>query len=269
MASDYSNEHWWQTLVEHTDGVARAMEEIVGDLDLPPYLVNVLRRSARLHDLGKAHPSWQERLKGTGGAARPAQYDGHIMAKAPVVDGRRGRRYLRHELASALALLADPSPLNDLDDRDADLVRYLIASHHGRVRMAIRSLTGEVPPMEGAVRRDVIVASPDPSGALAPRQSARALPPHLYALGILAGDELGRIDLGAGEIIEPLTLSLDAMLLGERGGSSSWVERVRRLRDAQEIGPFRLAYYEALLRAADGRADEARATEVHQEESHA
>ena len=38
-------------------------------------------------------------------------------------------------------------------------------------------------------------------------------------------------------------------------GEPSWIERVLRLRDA--IGPFRLAYLEAVLRAADERASAA------------
>ena len=35
-------------------------------------------------------------------------------------------------------------------------------------------------------------------------------------------------------------------------GEPSWIERTLRLRD--ELGPFRLAYFEALLRGADERA---------------
>jgi CRISPR-associated endonuclease/helicase Cas3 len=40
-------------------------------------------------------------------------------------------------------------------------------------------------------------------------------------------------------------------------GKPSWAERMLRLRDDPELGPFRLAYLEALLRAADCRASAA------------
>jgi CRISPR-associated endonuclease/helicase Cas3 len=48
-------------------------------------------------------------------------------------------------------------------------------------------------------------------------------------------------------------LSLDAMQIG---GDESWSAGVLALRENQEIGPFRLAYLEALLRAADCRVSE-------------
>ena len=44
----------------------------------------------------------------------------------------------------------------------------------------------------------------------------------------------------------PLTLDGD--------GNPSWAERMMRLRDRADLGPFRLAYLEAVLRAADRRA---------------
>jgi CRISPR-associated endonuclease/helicase Cas3 len=40
--------------------------------------------------------------------------------------------------------------------------------------------------------------------------------------------------------------------MGRHAGAPSWVERVIALRE--QLGPFRLAYLEALVRAADVRA---------------
>ena len=49
------------------------------------------------------------------------------------------------------------------------------------------------------------------------------------------------------------TLNLDAMQLGRNvDGRESWLERMLKLRD--ELGVFRLAYLEAIVRAADVQA---------------
>jgi len=39
-------------------------------------------------------------------------------------------------------------------------------------------------------------------------------------------------------------------------GDASWASRMMALRDCTDLGPFRLAYLEALLRAADAKASE-------------
>jgi CRISPR-associated endonuclease/helicase Cas3 len=78
-----------------------------------------------------------------------------------------------------------------------------------------------------------------------------------FARGIWDDDELPATELG-GDVIEPaVRLSLEPMELGlcEREpftGRPSWAERMIRLRHA--LGPFRLAYLEAILRSADMRA---------------
>jgi CRISPR-associated endonuclease/helicase Cas3 len=66
-------------------------------------------------------------------------------------------------------------------------------------------------------------------------------------------DQLPSVDLG-GKVKPPVVeLSLDSMQLG---GEESWSAGVLGLRDASEVGPFRLAYLEAILRAADCRASD-------------
>ena len=130
-------------------------------------------------------------------------------------------RSIRHELASGLAwLLAGPP---DVSERD--LVGYLIAAHHGRVRLSIRSL-----PNETGTRRMTTVFSPAGSGM------ATRYPPVLL-----------------GEITTPaVTLDLSFMQMGEGLCGPSWLARTVALRD--RLGPFRLAFLEMLLRAADARA---------------
>jgi CRISPR-associated endonuclease/helicase Cas3 len=112
------------------------------------------------------------------------------------------------------------------------LAAYLAAAHHGKVRLSIRSLPNELRPNDG--RR--------------------------FARGVWDGDELPETNLG-GEIVAPaITLSLEPMELGlctdpPFEGQPSWAERMIRVRD--ELGPFSLAYLEAIVRAADMRASAA------------
>jgi len=178
------------------------------------------------------------------------------MAKAPAMNYKAGRRYLRHELATALALLAAPELLDDLDGPQQDLLLFLVASHHGKVRMVLRSLVDEERPRD-ALRLESADGQPgSPESARYSQMGRHNGADRLYALGILDGDKLPAANLGDNVQTEPITLSLDVMNLGEGPGGPSWTERARALRDADPIGPFRLAYYEALLRAADGRGSQ-------------
>ena len=136
---------------------------------------------------------------------------------------RHGRAYFRHELASALAFLA-----HEVWSRDADLVAYLIAAHHGKVRMNLRALPHEAAPKDG-------------------RAGAR------FARGVWEGDELPPFDLEGGERWEGRSLLLSIMELGwDDVSRESWTERTREL--LARLGPFRLAWLETLLRIADWRA---------------
>jgi CRISPR-associated endonuclease/helicase Cas3 len=187
----------------------------------------------------------------------------------PEADRDRRRPGFRHELASALAILqalyrakpdhtafAWPDGLNKADFGEVpneapvpglandplmkelitlnadelDLLIYLVAAHHGKVRMSLRSSPDDD-------RDDV----PDPCSS--GKRQAR---------GVRDGDEVPACKIPDGET-PTVTLSLDPMELGlsARYGAS-WRERTQLL--LERLGPFQLGYLEALLRAADCRA---------------
>ena len=215
----------WQTLAEHTAKVVRELGQVAKALSLDGTEVAALSTAALWHDVGKAHEEFQAMLTG-GDPTRK----GILWAKSANRTGRCRRPGFRHELPSALAWLLQ-GPANTAE---RDLVAYLIAAHHGKVRLSIRSLPDE----QGD--------SNDPEG--------------LFARGIWHGDRLPAVPLG--EITLPeVTLDLRFMLMGASELGPSWLARTISLRD--RLGPFRLAFLEALLRAADARASALNPTAHH------
>jgi len=207
-------------------------------VELPDHLLHVRNEARRLckalevqgveaeavvtaalwHDLGKAHEVFKARC-GLAPDAAP-------LAKTPDYDWRRkdahNRRYFRHELASALAWLQH-GPQSEAHD----LVAYLIAAHHGKVRMGLRALPDERGPSDGARR---------------------------FARGVWDGDRLSAFTVD-GLSIPDTALALDVMELGGGATGRSWATRTLEL--LERYGPFRLAFLEALVRIADWRASEA------------
>ncbi|PYC87660.1 CRISPR-associated endonuclease Cas3'' [Streptomyces tateyamensis] len=94
------------------------------------------------------------------------------------------------------------------------LVTYLAAAHHGHVRITVRPRPGEAP------------------GLL---------------LGVADGDRTPPVELSSGE-------RFPAQQLDTSDFPAPWTERARTLRDHPELGPFRLAFLETLVRVADWRA---------------
>lgn len=140
-------------------------------------------RAARWHDVGKAHEAFQSMLryareKGSkealgGGlwAKSGGNYRGRAIYQVPGEDTPRSR--FRHELASALAWLDQHD-----EEANSNLIAYLIAAHHGKVRMSLRAL-----PQENEA----------PNG-------------RLFARGVWDGDMLPEIHFEDGETLPATTL---------------------------------------------------------------
>ncbi|MFN4261699.1 MAG: CRISPR-associated helicase Cas3' [Gemmataceae bacterium] len=210
---------------------------------------------------GTNRPSRNDLAKGPEGAWRrpPDMYR--------YLDDSETRPAFRHELASALGLFAlldvyapkhdallgpwvavfeqmkqplpelkQSPPTNPLIERllkckaeEFDLVAYLVASHHGKVRVGLHAA-----PKDQEYRD----------------RDGRGLP----IRGIREGDRLPSVELVPGEPPLPevtLTLSPAAVGLSCRTGIS-WRERCIGLMERH--GPAALAFLEAILRAADVRA---------------
>jgi CRISPR-associated endonuclease/helicase Cas3 len=267
----------WKTIASHSDEVVDEISAIARELQLPDELRNILKAAARWHDWGKSHPAFQGAMRAPD---RPPRCD---LAKGPenawlrpvgtyrFPDNSESRPAFRHELASALALLAilecyapqhaallgpwcdvfntpepqaRPSPLMSspppaiqeilaCSARAFNLLVYLVASHHGKVRAALH-----------AAPRDQDYRDRD----------GRGLP----IRGVREGDQLPAVVLDReGTMIPALSLTLEPAAIGlSRRTGISWRERCLGVLD--EFGPTGLAYLESLLRASDVRASRSR-----------
>ena len=215
-----------ETLESHTTKVVNYTKVLAKFLITDKYLQEALTTAARWHDLGKTHYHFQKMLLGE----EKIPEDGTAYLAKSNTNSKCGRRFFRHELASALGWLA---LTKGYETRERDLIAYLIAAHHGKVRLSIRAMPNE--------------------------QGPKNDPDCPFARGVWHGDQLPYQGWPAIQLNEqklpPVILDLTPLTVGGGGeGNPSWLERTLTLRDRPDLGVFILAYLETLLRSADGRA---------------
>jgi CRISPR-associated endonuclease/helicase Cas3 len=218
----------WQKLDEHSEKTRHQAEKLLEKLEptLPDGAAATAITAAYLHDVGKAHPIWQDALCDLATAERKAMVDaGRPWAKSGGENGRllfKGGVSFRHELASLLILDGPLRPLLD-GVPDVDLARYLVLAHHGKLRVQVRD------PGDLAV---IAAAEADEHKILGLKQGARE------SLPVILGQPEGE-----------LVVDVEQFWFG---AERSWTRTALALRD--RYGPFVLAYLEAIVRIADWRA---------------
>jgi CRISPR-associated endonuclease/helicase Cas3 len=215
----------WISLDEHSHDVRQQAEALFRALRpaLTDGAVQSAVTAAYLHDVGKAHQTWQDALCDLADLGeRDRITAGRPWAKSSS-DGRLrfdGGAGFRHELASLLIL---DGPLRELlsEALDQDLARYLVLAHHGKLRIQVRD------PVDLAVTE----AGGENKILGLQHGASSAVPPVL------------------GQPAARFTVDLDQFRLG---GDRSWTRTALSLRD--RYGPFVLAYLETVVRIADWRA---------------
>ena len=225
-------------LEEHSKKTRDKMNSILKQLkNIDEDVMEILKEAALFHDIGKAHKVFQNTMKVLGAPSKientknpqthsTKQTNKHannehndIFVKSP--PEQQGKKIehsvknFRHEVASALVYLDYKQ-----EHKKADLVAFLVAAHHGKIRMSFRSR----------------------------QRKKHSDYTRLFGFSIEEVEKLPKITIEK-ENIPETNIDMSIASIGDKDGKESWTARVLKLLD--EYGPFRLGYMEAVLRIAD------------------
>ena len=239
----------WQSIAVHTAEVAAQFATLwAATIDEGTYTAEHDASIAAVpwHDVGKNHPEWQQAVVDALKEAGITGKEAHIpfgkfsLSDSPSLRSLSGKDLKRevnrlrrsfhpgiaHEVASALAFRQSEQarygtarPLSSL------LTEYLIMMHHGRVRKVLRD---EIPRFPKDAKDNDTVR------------------------GVVHGSSIPAVIID-GKSLGCTSLSTDCRRMGrDVAGNESYTRGVLRL--LEHYGPFRLAFFEAIFRAADVRA---------------
>ena len=245
----------WQSIAVHTAEVAAQFATLwAATIDAGTFTEEHDAATAAVpwHDVGKNHPEWQQAVVDALKEAGITGKEAHIpfgkfsLSDSPSLRSLSGKDLKRevnrlrrsfhpgiaHEVASALAFRQSEQAHSKREGTDRPLssllTEYLIMMHHGRVRKVLRD---EIPrfPMD-AKDNDTV-------------------------RGVVHGSDIPAV-LIDGKSLGCTSLSTDCRRMGrDAAGNESYTRGVLRL--LEHYGPFRLAFFESVFRAADVRASKA------------
>jgi CRISPR-associated endonuclease/helicase Cas3 len=227
----------WYLLTSHLRDAEAEAEALAGGTGLagsPEGRAVVL--ASRWHDVGKNQPRWRDAVPTNG------QPGAGPWAKFPRVSGASFRPGIRHEAASALYCF---DQWRGAAEGWTALAVYLVAAHHGKVRTVLRGRQLAAANVFGVREGDKI---PPLNGWLDAEYALNLACRTFGATGEWSKNDDGFL------LASPSWVGMVAELLGpETPDDPSPCDTVP-MSEPRHLGPFRLAYLEALAAAVDVRA---------------